>query len=93
MTQIPDLSTLKKDDEEPILEITLPASPNMDENTPLSYGAHNASHKINYERIGYAFKVIINAQNNLAKAIDGLKTMVEKLTERVDNMDKGNKNE
>jgi len=70
----PELKATKQDQEEgrenkPLLNITLPAPPDGNPSTPVSYGSHNNAAQKNFKQVADLLMAIINNQKLVGMAV------------------------
>jgi len=66
---------------EPLLNINLPAPPDGNPRTPLTIGQHNAAAQHNFKKVADLFMALINNQRMLGSAIDIQQKQIKELQE------------
>jgi len=62
-------SKISEEEQTPLLQITLPAPPNMDPSAPLPIGKHNACAQKNFKQVADILLATINNQKLMSLAI------------------------
>jgi len=86
--------------QKPLLQITLPAPPNMDPSAPLPIGKHNACAQKNFKQVADIFVATINNQKLISlaiteqdKKIKQLQKNMKALSDNIRKLLKENKND
>ena len=67
--------------EEPLIQITLPAPPDMNPSAPLSIGQHNACAQKYFKKVAEIISVVINNQKLMGLAITRQAEQIKKIQE------------
>ncbi len=81
-TPVPDKSAPQAAGEEqqkPLLNITLPAPPDMNPRAPLSVGAHNASAQKNFKQVANIMQALVTNQKLMSLAITEANKKIKRL--------------